>query len=143
MEELILKFDEISYTFPLVFVQGTGEQHFPFGLENDRLKIQTGDFFISRYPVTQVLWKHITGSNPACSVDDNKPVENVSYHDITETGGFLEKLHAKVEDQLCLLFSNSDSIQLRLPSETEWEYHQNKQIAQRPQRGQIFVESPK
>jgi len=122
MEELILKFEEINCTFPLVFVEGTGEHRFPFGLENDRIKIQMGDFYISRYPVTQVLWEHITGTNPACSVDENKPVENVSFHDITEPGGFLQKLQAKVKDQLIGKFSNTRLVQFRLPTETEWEF---------------------
>lgn len=45
MNELNLKFDEINYTFPLVFVQGTGDNHFPFGLENDLLGIRIKDFF--------------------------------------------------------------------------------------------------
>src|SRR5688500_1445802 len=122
MDELKLKFDEINYTFSLVFVQGTGEQHFPFGLENDLLRIKIGDFFISRYPVTQILWKYITGNNPACSVNENKPIENVSYNDIVEEHGFLQKINAKVKDQVSRQFPQHDSIQFRLPTETQWEY---------------------
>ena len=122
MDELKLKFDEINYTFSLVFVQGTGEQHFPFGLENDLLRIKIGDFFISRYPVTQILWKYITGNNPACSVNENKPIENVSYYDIIEEQGFLQKINAKVKSEVSRQFPQRDSIQFRLPTETEWEY---------------------
>jgi hypothetical protein len=44
MDELKLKFEEIDYTFPLVFVEGTGDRHFLFGLENDLLKIRTTSF---------------------------------------------------------------------------------------------------
>ena len=122
MDELQLKFEEINYTFPLVFVQGTGEQRFPFGLENDLLRMKMGDFFISRYPVTQILWKYVTGNNPACSVGENKPVENVSYKDIVEEQGFLQKISAAVKEQLNRQFPQQDSVQLRLPTETEWEY---------------------
>jgi formylglycine-generating enzyme required for sulfatase activity len=94
MNELNLTFDEINYIFPLVFVHGTGENHFPFGLENDLLRIRIKDFFISKYPVTQVLWKYIMGKNPACSVGENKPIENVSYNDIVEEDGFFQKLNS-------------------------------------------------
>lgn len=82
MHDIILRFDEINYTFPLVFVQGTGNGAFLFGLENDQLRVGIKDFFISRYPVTQILRKHIIDNNPANAVNDNKPVENVSYNEI-------------------------------------------------------------
>src|SRR5688572_17989140 len=108
MDELKLKFDEINYTFSLVFVQGTGEQHFPFGLENDLLRIKIGDFFISRYPVTQILWNHITGNNPACSVDENKPIENVWNKNIVEEKGFLKRENEKVKNKLSRKFQKRD-----------------------------------
>ena len=122
MDEIKLNFDEINYTFSLVFVQGTGEDHFPFGLENDLLKIRIKDFFISKYPVTQVMWKYIMGNNPACSRSKNKPVENVSYNDIIEEHGFLQRMNATLKAQVNRQFPQPDSYQFRLPTETEWEY---------------------
>src|SRR4051812_31386982 len=104
MEEINLRFDEINYTFPLVYVRGTGRNHFLFGLENDLLKIQSKDFFISRFLVTQVLWKHVTGHNPANTSGDNNPVETVSYDDVVGEGGFLEKLNAKLIKELSSQF---------------------------------------
>jgi hypothetical protein len=34
-------------------------------------------------PVTQALWTHVMGSNPAVRPDLRSPVENVSWDDIT------------------------------------------------------------
>jgi len=123
MRELSLKFNEINYSFPLIFVEGTGNGHFLFGLENDQLKISMKSFFISKYPVTQLLWNHIMGTNPAYSRHDHKPVENVSYNDIVSDQGFLEIINAKtfnIESDKHL--EEGHRLRLRLPTETEWEY---------------------
>ena len=122
MEQIELRFDEINYTFPFVLVKGTGERHFLFGLENDLLKVQMKDFFISKFLVTQVLWKHIMGHNPACCVGDNQPVETVSYDDIIREGGFLQKINANLKKEISQQFPKFPLVQLRLPTETEWEY---------------------
>ena len=122
MNDINLTFEDINYTFPLIFVQGTGEKHFLFGLENDLLKISMKDFYISKFPVTQILWKQIMGNNPAHFVDDHRPVENISYHDIVQEQGFLQKINAKCKDQVNKQSGQSHSLTFRLPSETEWEY---------------------
>jgi len=123
MEEIVLKFDEINYTFPFVFVQGTAGGHFPFGLENDQKKVAIKDFFISKYLVTQILWEHIMGNNPAYSRGNNKPVENVSYDDILSDHSFLQKINAeKIKGAIIKQNGKTDSVQFRLPTETEWEY---------------------
>ena len=122
MHDIILKFDEINYTFPLVFVQGTGKGAFLFGLENDQLRVSIKDFFISRYPVTQILWKHIMGNNPANAVNDNKPVENVSYNEIVSEQGFLQKISTILKDEINNQPGQTQPVQFRLPTETEWEY---------------------
>jgi formylglycine-generating enzyme required for sulfatase activity len=110
-----LKFEEINYTFPMIFVRGTNNEYFLFGPENEHFRVRVKDFYISRYPVTQILWKHIMGSNPAHFTADHHPVENVSYDDIASENGFLERINAKV-------FKGNMSGQFRLPTETEWEY---------------------
>jgi sulfatase modifying factor 1 len=123
MNEIILKFEGINYNFPLVLVEGTGNGHYLFGLENDQLRIRIKNFFISRYPVTELLWKHVMGANPAHSPHDNKPVENVSYNDIVSEQGFLQMINRKgfnVEPNKYL--EPLQPIQFRLPTETEWEY---------------------
>lgn len=123
MHEIQLQFDEINYTFPLVFVKGTGENHFRFGLENDQLRIKTKDFFISKYPVTQILWKYIMGYNPAYFIGDERPVENVSYYDIVSENGFLQKINTKTsQGEISKQHGQAYPLPFRLPTETEWEY---------------------
>lgn len=121
MENILLKFDAINYTFPLLYVQGTGEKAFLFGLENNQQRVRIKDFFISAFPVTQILWHHITGSNPSNKVTGNRPVETVSYNDIVSRDGFLQRLRTAVKDDINRTL-NSGSFQFRLPTETEWEY---------------------
>lgn len=62
---------------------------------------------ISRYEVTQKLWKALMGKNPSNFIGDNLPVEKVSWKDC-ET--FIKKLN-----QLT-------GLNFRLPTEAEWEF---------------------
>ena len=122
MDQIKLRLDEFNYTFPLIFVQGTGEHHFLFGPENDLLKIRIKDFFVSQFPVTQVFWRYIMGDNPSCSVNNTKPVENVSYNELVGGQGFFQKLNDKLSDQVSQQFNHPHLVKFRLPTETEWEY---------------------
>jgi formylglycine-generating enzyme required for sulfatase activity len=70
--------------------------------------VTLSDFSISKYEVTQGLWKAVMGDNPSeFKGDDNLPVETVSWDDIQ---AFIKKLNAKT------------GMEYRLPSEAEWEY---------------------
>src|SRR5688572_391017 len=104
MNNFELFFHAINYRFPMIFVQGTNGKPYLFGLENQKLEINVKDFFISKFPVTQVLWEHIMGDNPSCLKEKDRPVETVSYNDITNENGFLERLNARndVKNQLPL-----------------------------------------
>jgi formylglycine-generating enzyme required for sulfatase activity len=72
--------------------------------------VTLSDFEISKYPVTQKLWRDIMGVDPpklrfkGC---DQCPVERVSWDDVQE---FLKKLNARTGKTY------------RLPTEAEWEY---------------------
>jgi len=70
-----------------------------------------GDFYIGRFPVTQGLWKRVTGgapnANPSKFKGDDLPVENVSWDDVQR---FIAKLNAATGHNY------------RLPTEAEWEY---------------------
>lgn len=73
------------------------------------------DYYIGKYEVTQGQWKALmNGANPS-SFDggDNYPVENVSWNDICDAGGFIKKLNT---------LKPSGYKNFRLPTEAEWEY---------------------
>jgi formylglycine-generating enzyme required for sulfatase activity len=73
----------------------------------------TNDFYIGETEVTQAQWQAVMGSNPASDygVGPDYPVYNVSWNDITQPNGFLEKLEVQ-----------SSYNGFRLPTEAEWEY---------------------
>ena len=116
MTTVDLYFSAIDYRFPMIFVKGSGNNTWQFG-ERDKTAISTKDFYISQYPVTQRLWEYIMGHNPAFFKGENKPVEVVSFHEITGEKGFLDQLNSGNGNK----FQSEDFV-FRLPSETEWEY---------------------
>jgi len=68
---------------------------------------QVSDFYMSKYEVTQKLWFIMMNDNPSTVVNDNYPVNNVSWDDCQL---FIQKLNALTGRNF------------RLPTETEWEY---------------------
>ncbi|NBA85554.1 SUMF1/EgtB/PvdO family nonheme iron enzyme [Emticicia sp. CRIBPO] len=98
--------------FPMIYVEGAS---YLFGTEGHKLEVRTNDFFISRYPVTQVFWAYIMVENPAFFKGENKPLEHVTYFDALD---FLEALNAHEDLQAQFPVRH----RFRLPSETEWEY---------------------
>ncbi|MES2775189.1 MAG: formylglycine-generating enzyme family protein [Bacteroidota bacterium] len=117
MTNLEINFPGIDYPFPMVFVKGTADAPYLFG-ETDKAEIKVRDFYISKFPVTQTLWEFIMGSNPAHFKERTRPVECVSFNDITTANGFLDKLNAIYESQEPI----KNGMKFRLPTETEWEY---------------------
>ncbi len=70
--------------------------------------ILLGDFWISKYPVTQSLYELIFENNPSTFKHHyDCPVETVSWNDAME---------------FCDVFSKKHNINVRLPYEAEWEY---------------------
>lgn len=65
------------------------------------------DFYMSKYEVSQKLWNTIMPSNPSTILNDNYPVNNVSWDDCQL---FIQRLNTITGRNF------------RLPSETEWEY---------------------
>lgn len=68
---------------------------------------QVSDFYMSKYEITQKLWFTIMNSNPSTMINDNYPVNNISWDDCQL---FIQKLNAITGRNF------------RLPTETEWEY---------------------
>jgi formylglycine-generating enzyme required for sulfatase activity len=94
-------------------VKGTGDTTYLFG-DSDKTNINVNDFLISKFQITQQLWKYIMGNSPSYFGGQDRPVENVSFNDITQKNGFLDKLNITTSNEYKLTF--------RLPPETEWEY---------------------
>ena len=109
-----------DHDFRLAWVPGTGDTPYPFGGEAKCHPTHISGFHISSTPVTQSLWARVMGSNPAERPDPLSPVENVSWTQVTEAGGFLDRLNSS--DIRLELAGEDRELQFRLPSETEWEY---------------------
>lgn len=75
--------------------------------ENHVRTVYVGDFYISRYEVTQKEWKDIMGYNPSIFRGDKRPVECVSW-DMAQL--FIKKLNKRTGRHF------------RLPTQEEWEY---------------------
>jgi formylglycine-generating enzyme required for sulfatase activity len=112
-----INFPLINYSFPMIFVEGTGNSTYLFG-EKDKLNVGIRNFYVSKYPVTQMFWEHIMGNNPSHFKEPNRPVECVSFDDITVEDGFINKLNSSYGHKYLL----QDKVKFRLLSETEWEY---------------------
>lgn len=71
------------------------------------------DYFIGRFSVTQALYEKVTGQNPARFKGNSRPVEMVSWDDITND--FLPKLNTQIQ-------AMGWQGRFALPSEAQWEY---------------------
>ena len=56
--------DKNDYELELVHVAGTAGVPYMFG-RTDQVAIEVSDLYVAATPVTQALWTHVTGSNPA------------------------------------------------------------------------------
>jgi formylglycine-generating enzyme required for sulfatase activity len=122
--------DSISYCwtdgdrtreFAFVHVPGTSGAPYTFGNPPQGRSVDLQGFFIAVVPVTQALWSHVVGSNPAVNRRPDLPVENISWDCLTQPGGFLQHLNQSAI-AASLLEQSGRQLEFRLPSETEWEY---------------------
>ena len=111
--------DGERHRLELIRVPGTDGTPYPFGRSPSTKPIHVSGFFIGSTPVTQALWSHVMGDAPSIQPGPLRPVENVSWHDVTGPGGFLDRANERI---LPAVAEDDPELRLRLPSETEWEY---------------------
>ena len=99
------------------FVMGASEEELESrNDERPQHKVTVFEFYMGKYPVTQVQWRFVASlpeversldPNPSGFEGDDHPVERVSWLDAVE---------------FCARLSQQTSRNYRLPSEAEWEY---------------------
>jgi formylglycine-generating enzyme required for sulfatase activity len=82
------------------------------GEETQHRVTLTKGFWMGKYEVTQEQWQAVMGNNTGDSKKNNNPVENVSWNDISNPGGFLEKANKNA----------TSGERFHLPTEAQWEY---------------------
>ena len=95
---------QVDTLMPMVIVKG-GEIRLG-GKSFNPLYVLT-DYQIGKYEVTQKLWQYVMGTNPSKYECTNCPVTNVSWYDVQD---FIGKLNKMTERNY------------GLPSEAQWEY---------------------
>ena len=93
-----------------VFRMGADEKQGSWAAADEKPlhEVALSDYYIGQYPVTQGLWRKVTGRNPSNNkAGDDYPVEYVSWDDCQE---FIKKLNDRT------------GLEFRLPREAEWEY---------------------
>ena len=93
-----------------VFRMGADEKQGSWAAADEKPlhEVALSDYYIGQYPVTQGLWREVTGRNPSNNkAGDDYPVEYVSWDDCQE---FIKKLNDRT------------GLEFRLPREAEWEY---------------------
>ncbi|KAM3097831.1 formylglycine-generating enzyme family protein [Phormidesmis sp. 146-12] len=86
------------------------------GDESPQHSVTVAEFCMGKYPITQAQWRFVANlpqasreldSDPSDYKGDDRPAENVSWHDATE---------------FCCRLAHYTGRSYRLPSEAEWEY---------------------
>ncbi len=102
--------DDMVYVKGGTFMMGATEEQDDDVWDNEKPvhQVTLSDYYISKFEVTQGLWKAVMGSNPSSfKKGDDYPVECVSWNDIQTFLTNLNRLTGK---------------KYALPTEAQWEY---------------------
>lgn len=96
------------------FIMGSPERELGRWLDEKQHRVTfSEDFFICRFPVTQLQYQAVMGVNPSFFVSRNCPVDRVNWH---EANLFCEKLNEIIDGV------GVDGYKFQLPTEAQWEY---------------------
>ena len=95
------------------------------GNDETQHEVTIGDFYLSKYELTQGEYKALTGENPSNFKGDNLPVENISWLDAINYCNLLSEREGlakayEIKDNQVIWHKEADGY--RLPTEAEWEY---------------------
>jgi formylglycine-generating enzyme required for sulfatase activity len=114
--------DQGDHALDLVRVEGTNGHPYRFGEGDQTRLVEVPQFSLATVPVTQALYRHVMGDNPALGRGPQRPLENVSWDMIVQPGGFLARINESPIRTQLLTQASLPAGKFRLPSETEWEY---------------------
>lgn len=110
------------------FSMGNNNRHASFNTKPEH-QVRLNNYVMAKYPVTQGLWKKITGTNPAKSKKEDEsyllPIESITWEEAID---FCNKLSLSQGLKPCYKdmgnFINCNWFVngYRLPTEAEWEY---------------------
>jgi formylglycine-generating enzyme len=114
--------DQGEHALELVRVEGTNGHAYQFGDGDQKRSVEVPEFWLATVTVTQALWEHVMGDNPAVGRGPQRPLENVPWDTIVNPGGFLARINESPLRNRMLAQTSLASGGFRLPSETDWEY---------------------
>ena len=109
------------------FTMGSPENEDWRSNDETQHRVTLASFYMSKYEVTQKLYRDVTGKNPSNFSGDTLPVENITWLEAVE---FCNALSRRDGRSLAYTISaggttvtwNREANGYRLPTEAEWEY---------------------
>lgn len=114
--------DHGEHVLDLVRVEGTNGRPYRFGDGDQTRMVDVPEFWLATVTVTQALWQHVMGDNPAVGRGEQRPLENVSWDALMQPGGFFANINSSPIRTKLLAQASLPAGLFRLPTETEWEY---------------------